>query len=609
MKSSKNKAPKKFCVIDIETTKGDRESALYGEPCYITYCDAESRDAIASRDLTGYFMQNILIPEKSGWIVYAHNGMGFDYKRLDFTRLVAHGFTGKIISDKNKNYKAIILEKEGNEWTLQDSFIKFPVALSRLLKITGASPKLDLNFEKEEFNPKNREHRNYALRDAVGLYEAIEILDKQMLARFGISFHAGATAPSLSMKAFKAFCKTKNSKIDTISRDDIEAICRESYFGGQTLALDCRKHEDVMALDIHKSYGAVMKNIPMPCGAPVRVLGHVSRDQIADHCLYHCLVHVREGQFPMLKHRHNERAGNYAGHFLQWIWGAEVKLAMDYGIGIRIIERIDWPSTTNILQQFIAGIAEDIQSKGTFADIGKLLQNSLYGKFSADKMDWELIIGGEATDPDVEMDGLEMVVNDIVHEEPAKPSFQKFSPHWGAYITAQARCALNRAILRKPEVILYCDTDSLFFERKYLPLFEDLIGPEYGQWGIEADKSGTFQAFAPKAYMIGTARKNKGIPQKRFTEILATMSEQNPELPENVILKYYEHLASVSYLGHNKLHRILSGGKGYGERTARRVANPQNATNGKFDKEGRWRPLVIDEREDGGDTEAENCSA
>lgn len=587
---------KKFLVIDIETLPDKKyKNALIGDCCYVSWCDENGVYGKECYELTEFFLENILIEKYDGYIVYAHNGFGFDYKRLSLKILAENLFEGKIIKDKSHNYKAIELNKNGMIWYLQDTKVKFPLSLKELLKTFAPHlPKGNINFEKESFDVHNQYHIDYALRDSEGLYFAVERIDCMFQELFDISFHDRPTAPGLSLMAFKKFCRKNKVKYPTIG--DNEKIFRDSYYGGQTLALDCNWHDFVIVLDIHSSYGASMLNNTMPYGNSLE-FKPAQDTYLRDKVLYDVDLYVSPKIFPSLKSKvkinGKIKKGNNAGYISGKYWGIELKLAQKFGTKILNINKAwSFSEETDILQRFISKIKSLRTIKKSAKDaLGKLLQNSLYGRFAQGLIEEDTFLGliapenGECIyDPKTDdlLDYIWTAPHDQTHDKPAPI-------HWGSYITALARVNLNTAILLSPDSVLYCDTDSIFIERKNFNFFEHLIGTEYGQWGIEEDKQGRFRAYAPKAYMIEGKRINKGIPKNRFEELKKLKKQEEPNISELQLANYIATITSIEYMQHRGIHHVQQGDE-LGGLHQRQTAIPENISVGRFDETGRWHP-------------------
>ncbi len=598
---------KKFIVFDIETLPDMKyKTALLGNICYVTWADERGVHGRDCSDLTDFFINELLTEKYDNHIIYAHNGFRFDYKRLNIKTLACSGFTGKIIKDKAHNYKAIELNKDGLSWFLQDTVIKFPSKLDSLLETFAPHlPKGELNFEKETFNSENIQHVEYAVRDSEGLYFAIERIDALFMDLFDISFHDRPTAPGLALMAFKKFCRKNKVNYPSIGSND--SIFRESYYGGQTLALDSNWHDDVMALDIHSSYGAAMLNNSMPYGNCVSFHpgeGHILRNNV----LYDVDLFIPPETLPSLKSvaiiDGKKRKGNNCGYIRGKYWGIELKLAEKFGTKILdISEAWSFVEETDILQKFISHLKDLRTIKNSPHDkLGKLLQNSLYGRFAQGLIEEDTIIGFEPPENGIaEYDPGRDELMDYIWTVPRDTTKDKAAPiHWGSYITALARVNLNTAILCSPSSVLYCDTDSIFIERKNFDHFAHLIGPDYGQWGIEADKVGRFRAYAPKAYMIDGKRINKGIPKNRFEELKRQKKQDDPTISELQLSEYIATICTVEYLQHRGIHHVQKGA-GLGDNQERKTAIPENISIGAFDEAGKWHPEYAGPRIDSED--------
>jgi len=601
----KQKKTTGFVVFDIETLPDKKHhNGLLGDCCYISFCDSQGVQGFPLSDLTDFFLSTLLTEQYADHIIYAHNGFRFDYKRLSLLRLAQAGFTGQIIKDKAHNYKSIELTKDGLTWWLQDTAVKFPSSLKDLLKTFAPHlPKGDVNFKTETFETTNQRHIDYALRDSEGLYFAIERIDALMQDYFSISFHDRPTAPGLAIMAFKAFCKTNKEKYPSISRE-LSEIFRDSYYGGQTLALDCNWHDDVIALDIHSSYGSTMLNERMPIGHCISFHPSAQHD-LEDSVLYDAHVYVPDGVFPSLKSKSpvngKIKKGNIAGHISGKWWGKELRLACRFGSKIeKISEAWRWGESTDILQRFISKLKGLREVKHSTQDAaGKLFQNSLYGRFAQGEIEEDTFLGMDAPEGAIPMydpEHDEMI--EFIWSMPHDASKDRLAPiHWGSWITANARCTLNNGILINTEAVLYCDTDSIFIERKDLPAFTHLIGPDYGQWGLESDKSGRFKAYGPKAYFSGGKRKNKGIPRTRFDEMREAKKAQLicDNLPHDDLIldNYIATLNTVTYIQFKGLH-LVQHGAALGDNQDRRTAIPENVSVGKFDSAGKWYPENAD---------------
>ncbi|MBX6362061.1 MAG: hypothetical protein IRZ03_18565, partial [Acidobacterium ailaaui] len=124
-----------YMTVDIETAKDSAYgSTLLGDAVYISWCENGEGYGIAESDLTRWLLERFLIPEKNEWILYAHNGFGFDFKRIDFSCLVCHGFRIRFIAANGGYIKGATIERGDCVWYLRDSFLLINVNLKKLTK-------------------------------------------------------------------------------------------------------------------------------------------------------------------------------------------------------------------------------------------------------------------------------------------------------------------------------------------------------------------------------------------------------------------------------------------------------------------------------------------
>jgi hypothetical protein len=129
--------------------------------------------------------------------------------------------------------------------------------------------------------------------------------------------------------------------------------------------------------------------------------------------------------------------------------------------------------------------------------------------------------------------------------------------------------------------------------RADFPAFEHLLGPDYGQWGLEEDKSGRFKAYGPKAYFTAGKRINKGIPRNRFQQMRDAKAEQlkkeGVEFTDLYLDNYIATINTVTYVQFKGLHHVQQGAT-FGDSQDRRTACPEKISVGLFDIDGRWHP-------------------
>ena len=106
----------RFMTFDIETVDKQGVSDLLGDTVYISWCINGLEDGYPSDDLTGWFLRDVFTEERNGYIVYAHNGLGFDFKRLNWSHLAELGYTAEFLVGKNSSLKAATVTKGDYTW-------------------------------------------------------------------------------------------------------------------------------------------------------------------------------------------------------------------------------------------------------------------------------------------------------------------------------------------------------------------------------------------------------------------------------------------------------------------------------------------------------------
>ena len=84
----------------------------------------------------------------------------------------------------------------------------------------------------------------------------------------------------------------------------------------------------------------------------------------------------------------------------------------------------------------------------------------------------------------------------------------------------------------------YCDTDSLFFERKYLDKVSSILGDQYGQFKIEKNMQ-EFQAFETQMNEIAEKADRNQVSATQAIKQLRDLMEQatnepTPNPPANI---------------------------------------------------------------------------
>jgi len=575
----------RYVTVDIETRDKNGVSDLLGDTVYITWCIDGHGYGLVSDDLTGWLLHEFLTPEHDGEILYAHNGFRFDFKRIDWERLAECHFSAQFSTGGDMSIKGVTLTLGGRTWFMRDTVLLLPMSLEKVTKTFAPDQqkiKRQKTFEDHSFHEHDPDDQAYAIQDAVGLWHAIAKVDALMRETFGVSIHDGITAPSLAFRAFRQGFEAEEQYPGI--NFELEHAARESYHGGQTLALDVREHTDVISIDCNSMYPYCMIQYPLPTGKVKFVQGcPLSHDPEKTLCL--ALVHIPQGVFPFLKTQDgSRRTGNFRGVLLGWYWKFELDYQEYLGASVEILESYLWSDTTDVAARF-SRVCHDLRMSDYHGPIGataKLLNNSLYGKFAQQSPDYQLVLSLERPeDARHVMDFETQDITPYLWYVPAEDNHSAKMTHWASHITAHARLELTRAMEKVGfEHVVYCDTDSIFLERQFLPRVQSLLGTEYGQFKVEKEMS-SFQAVAPKAYkgeLTNGSRmvRNKGIPQKELEK-------------QGAYERLGEAGVQIEYVKSNNLSQMMVRSLGYGGMSQRTTATPRSTTNGVI-IEDKWEP-------------------
>lgn len=606
---------KEYMTADIETDSRNG-SALLGEPVYISWCVNGVGYGEKNSDFTKWLVENFLNFKYNGWILYMHNGFGFDYKRINWKMIAKLGYTADFLSGNDGSIKSITIYKDGNEWILRDTLLLIPMKLDKLTKTFSpeqTKKKRELSFEEKPFDPDDSEDVEYAIQDSVALYTAVENVDRLLRRLFHVSIHSGSTLPSIAFRAFRLMFE-KGERYPGISFALANAA-RESYHGGQTIAFRTVYYADTISLDANSMYPYVMLRWGLPTGEVSHFYG-LAKGAHSDRTLVFAVVHIPEGVFPLLKTKNKKGiVGNYNGVVSGWYWLFELEEQKKLGASYEVIESYSWSETTHAAKRF-SKVCHDLRMSdyhGGTGAVAKLLNNSLYGKFAQSVAEYVLVLSAEEPKEAVPLyEPISGKYQEYVWYVPSEPSFSADMTHWASFITAKARVILTQAIDRLGfEHIIYCDTDSIFFERNLLHvpcpecrgakvkqwtgtyimernvscpacnstgnIVRGIMGNKYGQFKVEKgteEKGIPFRAIAPKAYTYTDDEK---------------MVVRNKGIPTVAILKSRRLDGKVEYVQSNNLSQMIKRGTGYGRMSARQLATEQSTTNGRIENQI-WKP-------------------
>jgi len=395
-------------------------------------------------------------------------------------------------------------------------------------KIVGA-----IDWEREEFDPKNQDHQFYAMRDSEGLYHAMHRAQAIMLDTFNQPLQV-----TLGAACVKIFCSQIPEKvvIPHLPDEVLDTVRQYVMRGGFCFCVD-RYEGPVWKYDLNQAYAAAMREARLPAGRTLWTPGGVNR--YAKIYIARVTATNPENRIPFYYRTlvDDRLRSVYATDEISstWLTSIEVDQLRLEGWKVKIHESHAFDSHFNMRDyvdklERIRTTAEGGPS-GPIGTMMKAIGNSSYGKTV------EVLDGVEyllaASQPDgyePYYEGFEAIENVWFRygEMKVKPYHQ---PHLGAFITAHVRMVVRRAALLNPGAWLYADTDCVMYSEPMGHLL-DIDQRRYGAWKVEEENKHHL-IIAKKVYFNQASGKGsaKGMNVKRLsaTDFRAWYDGEVPE--------------------------------------------------------------------------------
>lgn len=411
-------------------------------------------------------------------------------------------------------------------------------------------PKLELDFERETFDPSNEYHIRYAKTDSWSLLYCLARFNQLYRETFDINIRStiAGTALAAWQRTLEKDEKYYNSKAH-------EDFIRSAYYGGLVFITDTNKIEGAKTYDINSSYPYQMMTHVVPKGNPARTR-LFDKQRLG---IYRVIVKApADLVVPILPKRDKKGIVWPAGTFETTVTSAELKFAVANGYTItEIIDGRVWFETCKPFDDFIHKCRSiRLANPGTALDkVAKLTQNSLYGKFGSRRERKRLY----AELSNEEAIGSEPWGDFWIKTEVAKD--MQCLPQWAVFITAYARLHLLQSVyMAGPANCLYGDTDSITVR----PRIDLPTGFDYGDWKLDK-RWDTFRAKGPKIY-AGTVEGElkgaaKGIPRRVWSSqgVLASIyAGDTDRVVSYKRLEKYMQTLRTGHLGQRDATRSLS---------------------------------------------------
>lgn len=589
---------KDFFVFDIETEGlgGDYIEGLVlwfddDGVMQTRYCDTEEK------------LWNVIVSKQlRGKIGYAHNGAGYDFKYLLNLEdiVLPMGWEYHPVASAMQDIGMKLINQGKKRIVELHDFLKIAPAKLEVLteKFDVAHKKLSdaINFDKENYDPKNPTHRQYLLHDCLGYYEVIQAFTAIWTEYYNTPL--GWTTPASAMKAWKA--KIPEGHVYFRMHSELRDYFRLAYYGGYNFPGFNRwkatpgTDEKIVGWDVNSMYPAMMLK-GVPTGQPT-----FTRDyDPAKPGFYHVRAKVPDDTvMPILPYTDLKGRKYYpTGTFETYCASVEINRACELGYDIEVIDGYYFKKIEYVFDELInicMSIRQNPTYKGTVVEyIAKLVQNALYGKFGSNEEGIKYVVSLEQPKGDGWIHSVDIHTGEIlenVWQRVEELDVPYLHPEWAAWITAMARIHLSYLAQQfaARDKLVYVDTDSV----KGLVSTNDQIDVDedpsiYGAWKREMESDEWYCA-GPKTYTYHDiitdewVVHSKGVPQKLVThEMIKEASEG-----KTVTVKM-NTMPSMSFLiKHDDRIQPI-------KQELRTLTIPQNVQSWKL-IDGKFRPVKVD---------------
>ncbi len=539
----RSKAPKPARIVayDFETT---RIKVGTPRPLYLTAHGADFSYQAPVRDMAGLtrtLRTQFLTEENLGVSFVAWNGNRFDAYIIAAALIREDDLILMPYLTKSKSLRGLRViracDKDNRNakcWQFLDGIAMTGLAGISLAKFVETFapdfPKLTgvIDFEREEFDPENKTHCDYAMRDSEGLYHAMTRAQQIMIETFDAPL-----AVTMGGTCIKIFAQNipEGVIVETLVPDLDSIITRFVLRGGYCYCAR-RYFGPVWKYDLNQAYAAAMRETDLPCGEPTRISGRIpSHAQI----FVARITATNPSNAIPFYCRELDSAGRLRSVFATteisdtWITSVEYFQLLSEGWQIKTREVWVWPKGFR-MTHFVDTLEHlrttcDGGPKGAIGTMVKATGNHAYGKTCERIEPLQYLLAYECPDDCLPFygdgsDPLEHVYYRLDEDRKPKDYHQ---PHIGAFITARVRMVVRRAALLDPASWLYADTDCVIFSSNMTAKL-DIDSARYGAWKIE-EEGAIYQIIAKKVYTeVSDApsdkkkRSSKGLNVKRLTD-------------------------------------------------------------------------------------------
>lgn len=519
-KKDKFKASRDFNIgycFDFETT----DSTFYDRFGFSQVCIAVGKKIGSDEKYLYVSIEDFMEFANSGpfKIIYFHN-LKFDGKFILYWAV-----KNNIKFEECINFQGVFffIKFENVEFRCSLNYLGTQSSIEKLGKLFNI-PKLEIDYRRirpyRSIDEIPADIRDYAFRDVEVQCKAMETF---------IPYFKNSTSLTIASTAFSRFLmpsmgkggfhtKYKHqlhdneaewSKYLSSSERDIE---RHSYWGG---LVQCRKEyigqlitSNLYHHDVNSEYPWVMKDFPLPYGAPM-TSAPVKSASCCQIRLKITRLRLRDDRMiPWMKNPRktilNDYIREYYGEPMEiYMWDFEVEnLVRDYETDFQVISK-RWFKAEYTLRGFIkkwekVKVDSKISGNSAMEYLAKIIQNSCYGKAAENQIQQCKL---------VKRDEFNCWGGIAFESDSYTKEFRKDNSYLplAMYITARGREVIIEGVRCNLDSWVYCDTDSLITIGK--PKGLDIDSKKYGCWKNENDEGDEivkFKSLGAKCYMYET---------------------------------------------------------------------------------------------------------
>lgn len=495
-KSRKEPNKIKYTTWDIETDYPNNPMDVL----LVSFYNGKDYRLWEGKDNIDFFLGETLRKKYYGYSHYAHFGGKFDFlymmdklNKYDINYDIID-VNGRILELTCKFHKYYDIDKETGEEIekykdkimFRDSYAIMPKSLKDLsTSFNVEHRKIDKNwFEPTKPNYTDKFEnwdlfKEYLKYDTLGLYECISHFEN-IINSYGGEVKLTVASTSLDIFKHKYLKTILNSLTDITKHDDntiikVEDIIRNYYFGGRTEIFK-RYGEYLHYYDVNSLYPYVMLN-KMPISQPY-YMDLEDLNLKSDSGFVYCDIGFHNPDIiPLIPYKLKMKSANKLiypmGNWSAWLDLDMYRKAVEIGYDINVHHGIVF-NTDYIFNDFIKDFYALRSESDSLKTIGKLILNSLYGKW-AQKREKKQIIKYLGMDIKYICDNLKVYnLEKNLYEKISISTSKHIIPSISAHITTLSQLELYKHLEKcGKDNIYYCDTDSIITSEK-LPTGKNL---------------------------------------------------------------------------------------------------------------------------------------